>query len=717
MNREPERERTRSPNGSRSRSRDGASRGSWEGTRDRRYETNDSYPYKRNNSKDFASRGGGDNIESWSRRIDYKDGSRYNDYPHRNVRDDYRNTRIPCKYFAAGNCNRDKCKFSHDVHETTGGYDDNRNLGNKNRTWRNDRQPHDVDKYNSVWDDARPSGFDETSHQGHTSHANNNNTTWDSWADKKKSYGHASREASGVHDVGKSHPNLDNKKSSWNGPTTWDDVKSGGFDENLQQGHTTGKNLNNNTWDDPKNSLDGHASQDALGVHDVGKSHSKLDSKKSSWNGPTSRDDVRGSGFPSVSNPCHRYEESAKESLIDSNAKDEMSAKSGSNIDGNKVKKWDGPLWDELSEPVTTDNSESRNWECPGLSKIASDNVETLVNDFNLNNMVPEGAKQVLTSGHDLMSVHGMNTQSVPYQNGSEQSHILLPSPFNGPLNGQAQGMYVHTENQNKGGKALNPLELDVKQSEAMKDVNEIIVASQPAPQANALPAETSHNGQLPQLYKGLHLTTAIDYLKSLPSSAFNQDTRAKEEQNPVRNTIPVEILSGAATQQNQMTTDLTRAGTATMQDEAVEGTDKRVAENSKKVEENLNHDISEAQGKVEEGDIVNDEKAMRQFKVGLAEFVKEILKPKWKEGKMSRDVHKAVVKKVVEKVTSSIQGNHVPRTQPKIEQYLAHSKPKITKLMEVGIWFYLSMRSLVGLFINIYVFVESLVYKPCSVG
>ena len=86
-------------------------------------------------------------------------------------------------------------------------------------------------------------------------------------------------------------------------------------------------------------------------------------------------------------------------------------------------------------------------------------------------------------------------------------------------------------------------------------------------------------------------------------------------------------------------------------------------------------------------GDVGNDEKAMRQFKVALMEFAKEILKPKWKEGKLSRDVHKTVVKKVVDKVTSTIQGNQIPRTQAKIEQYLAYSKPKITKLVEV--WFF----------------------------
>ncbi|KAJ0456804.1 putative transcription factor C3H family [Helianthus annuus] len=330
-----ERERSRSPLRSRSRerersrSRDCVSRSSRENTRGPRHETDASYPNMRNNSRDFVSRGGDNNTTgSWNSRTDYKGGggSRYNDH---------QNTRMPpCKFFAAGNCNRDYCKFSHDVPEASRGYDDNRSIANKNRAWHSDQQAHD---------DSYAGGFNKTSHQDHTSDDNNNNNNkWDSWDDKKMSFdGHASRDASGFNDVGKSHPNVDNKRSSWNGPTSWDDAS--------------------------------------------------------------------GSGFSSVSNPCRRYEETAKESLND--------------------------------------------------------------------------------------------------------------------------------------------------------------------------------NG--------------------------------------------------------------------------------------------------DAHGKVEEGDTGNDEKAMRLFKAGLVEFVKEILKPKWKEGKMSRDVYKTVVKKVVEKVTSTIQGTQIPRTQPKIDQYLSYSKPKITKLVE----------------------------------
>ncbi|GER34032.1 zinc finger CCCH domain-containing protein [Striga asiatica] len=77
------------------------------------------------------------------------------------------------------------------------------------------------------------------------------------------------------------------------------------------------------------------------------------------------------------------------------------------------------------------------------------------------------------------------------------------------------------------------------------------------------------------------------------------------------------------------------------------------------------------------------DEKAMRLFKNGLIEFVKDILKPTWKEGRLSREVHKTIVKKVIDKVTSTVQPDHIPKTQDKVDQYLSFSKPKIVKLVQ----------------------------------
>lgn len=77
------------------------------------------------------------------------------------------------------------------------------------------------------------------------------------------------------------------------------------------------------------------------------------------------------------------------------------------------------------------------------------------------------------------------------------------------------------------------------------------------------------------------------------------------------------------------------------------------------------------------------DSKALKMFKIALADFVKEALKPTWKEGQMSREVHKTIVKKVVDKVTSTVE--NTPPTKEKIDMYMSFSKDKLNKLVQVS--------------------------------
>lgn len=87
-----------------------------------------------------------------------------------------------------------------------------------------------------------------------------------------------------------------------------------------------------------------------------------------------------------------------------------------------------------------------------------------------------------------------------------------------------------------------------------------------------------------------------------------------------------------------------------------------------------------------DEGKKSKDLKGMRAFKFALVEFVKELLKPNWKDGQINgKDAYKNIVKKVVDKVTGTMQGNNIPQTQEKIEQYLSFSKPKLNKLVQVS--------------------------------
>ncbi|KAI0527351.1 hypothetical protein KFK09_002951 [Dendrobium nobile] len=76
------------------------------------------------------------------------------------------------------------------------------------------------------------------------------------------------------------------------------------------------------------------------------------------------------------------------------------------------------------------------------------------------------------------------------------------------------------------------------------------------------------------------------------------------------------------------------------------------------------------------------DDKGIRMFKIALAEFVKEVIKPVWKEGRLSKAAHNTVVKKVVDKVVG-VQGTNIPQTQERIDIFLSCAKGKLHKLVQ----------------------------------
>ncbi|XP_010550283.1 PREDICTED: zinc finger CCCH domain-containing protein 38 [Tarenaya hassleriana] len=119
---------------------------------------------------------------------------------------------------------------------------------------------------------------------------------------------------------------------------------------------------------------------------------------------------------------------------------------------------------------------------------------------------------------------------------------------------------------------------------------------------------------------------------------------------------------------------------------------DKKTEESSKEEDGKKTYEESEDAENAEEDDKADgnkkgkDPKGIRAFKFALVETVKEILKPFWREGRMSKDAYKNIVKKVVDKVTGTMQNGNVPQTQEKIEHYLSASKPKLTKLVQAYI-------------------------------
>ncbi|XP_042519955.1 protein FRIGIDA-ESSENTIAL 1-like isoform X2 [Macadamia integrifolia] len=77
------------------------------------------------------------------------------------------------------------------------------------------------------------------------------------------------------------------------------------------------------------------------------------------------------------------------------------------------------------------------------------------------------------------------------------------------------------------------------------------------------------------------------------------------------------------------------------------------------------------------------ESKTLKLFRAALVDFVKELIKPSWREGHLRKDAHKSIVKKAVEKVISTLQLHQVPTTPELINQYLSSSRSKIAKLVE----------------------------------
>ncbi|XP_057997063.1 protein FRIGIDA-ESSENTIAL 1 isoform X2 [Hevea brasiliensis] len=77
------------------------------------------------------------------------------------------------------------------------------------------------------------------------------------------------------------------------------------------------------------------------------------------------------------------------------------------------------------------------------------------------------------------------------------------------------------------------------------------------------------------------------------------------------------------------------------------------------------------------------ESRVLRHFRAALIDFVKELLRPTWREGHLSKDAHNTIAKKAVEKVLRTLQPHQIPTTVESTRQYLSSSQPKIAKLVE----------------------------------
>ncbi|KAF7803425.1 protein FRIGIDA-ESSENTIAL 1 [Senna tora] len=83
------------------------------------------------------------------------------------------------------------------------------------------------------------------------------------------------------------------------------------------------------------------------------------------------------------------------------------------------------------------------------------------------------------------------------------------------------------------------------------------------------------------------------------------------------------------------------------------------------------------------DSEVQNDLKALRNFRAALVDLVKDLLKPSWHEGRLSKDAHNTIVKKSVDKVISTLQPHQLPTTINMVNHYVSSSRSKIAKLVD----------------------------------
>lgn len=128
--------------------------------------------------------------------------------------------------------------------------------------------------------------------------------------------------------------------------------------------------------------------------------------------------------------------------------------------------------------------------------------------------------------------------------------------------------------------------------------------------------------------------------------------------------------LRGATKADKQLSTELPRSRTQ-----------KKTQSESKRLRHGTEIDID---WKTERS-VNKESRVLKHFHAALVEFVKELLKPTWSEGLMSKDAYKMIVKKTIDKVVNSFHPNQIPSTAESITQYLDLSQPKLAKLIEVS--------------------------------
>ncbi|XP_010245822.1 PREDICTED: zinc finger CCCH domain-containing protein 55 [Nelumbo nucifera] len=684
----------------------------------------------------------------------------YSSFDHEHRREARRNSDIPCKYFAAGNCrNGEYCRFSHDGAGQ---------CSPKGRP-QEDKWSNDVDNEikpwgGSQWSDAVAVSSDiAKSNQWRAENSDektvipepmtSNRSTYDGW-------GH----------------NLDNENKMWGGPKVSDKETDKGVQKSSMWNEDDVARMGN-----PESRATKRSTDDRWGL--------SLDKKSRTcaptWNGNEADRDVHkspqwnenNSRIMSISESCGN-----RKSLDGTNAVDReryLSQTSQSQI-ANEINL---PYHEQNVTQDVSLGQQQLQHVAVTMQKVVSENsyiqqhptsrgdaaTALPCKDSNRVGNTVMSQNEVIFSANILpmVSVPGQSFnqsgQSIGTQlhsnfnmNGQNQQ-ILLPQPPNShnfnlgdqlqqeasgpPSNPHCQPPFHLGESIHKQGIA------DAQMSQVTSGIsltNNVVTSEQVAQITNlsASLAQIFGSGQqLPQIYASLnpsnvpsHSTGSVAPVTIFPNQ-HDQTNWSQKPYDPIGDSVeskkhdngdralmfssnPIEQKNSAIgespaplknntssitdgpnsgdTCKNGILEEILHHGSHELKQQPVADSETRetnnlTVEKSKKEQENDHQEDVNADGQAdEEGKRNKEAKGMRMFKFALVEFVKEILKPTWKEGQMSKEAHKTIVKKVVDKVTSTLQGAQVPQTQEKIDHYLSYSKAKLTKLVQAYVEKYL---------------------------
>ncbi|WOG82130.1 hypothetical protein DCAR_0101292 [Daucus carota subsp. sativus] len=280
------------------------------------------------------------------------------------------------------------------------------------------------------------------------------------------------------------------------------------------------------------------------------------------------------------------------------------------------------------------------------------------------------------------------------------------------------EGSTTHTEGHLPDliGTSRKPDVLDTVKSEATSS-NQCVMSTEKFSDLTRSLAQLLGDGkQLPELYAALNASNALGFMQSsvadpdvFPASSSSQYDPVNDSMELIKSVIS-EQPDGIALQSNlpftgkpsvdglngthckdvelndnsHQSSEKHEFGDCENEEQGVvKAEDKKEGQEGSKLSDNERDDKADGGDKADEKKKNSDGKNLRAFKFSLAEFVKELLKPTWKAGKLNKESHKTIVKKVVDKVTSSVQGSQIPQTQEKIDSYLSASKPKLSKLIQ----------------------------------